>query len=215
MINDKVSKIHSTMTLDKLYQMEDFRVYKQDNFRRNANRLYKQITGRKKTWPDAQAADTSKKPKPATTASDGKKSKRKRKKVEPWKTSIAKAFLLKLLMDEDKPIKVMKPREVYESHEVFQQYKYERFKANMKSLIEKVQSEKEWAAIDDNDLAHDRKLKPRTNVTGRGYPFWHTHAAKKLLAKDVKSGKYICINELLRVELTTWYAYLKLLRQSI
>lgn len=102
-------------------------------------------------------------------------------------------------MDEDEPIKGMKPREVYESHEVFQQYKYERFKANMKSLIEKVQSEKEWAAIDDNDLSHDRKIKPRANVTGRGYPFWHTHKAKKLLAKDVKSGKFICINQLFSI----------------
>jgi hypothetical protein len=69
----------------------------------------------------------------------------------------------------------------------------------MKSLIEKVQSEKEWAAIDDNDLAHDRKIKPRANVTGRGYPFWYTHKAKKLLAKDVKSGKFICINQLFSI----------------
>ena len=191
MIEDKASKIHTTMTFDELYKMEDFRVYKRDNFRRNTNRLYKQITNCKKTWPIAKADTTGGKTKSATTTVDAKKSKKKQKKVEPWKTSIAKAFLLKLLTDEDQPIKGMKAREVYDSHEVFQQYKYERFKANMKSLVEKVQLENEWAAIEERDFAHDRKLKPRADVTSQGYPFWHTHEAKKLLAEDVKSGKYI------------------------
>lgn len=189
MINDKASKIHTTMTFDELYRTKDFCVYKRDNFRRNANRLYEQITGRKKTWPDAKANTTRKTSKAATTTLGVKKSEKK-KKVEAWKSSLAKAFLLKLLTDEDAPIKGMKPREVYDSHEVFQQYKYERFRANMKSLVEKVQTENDWAKIDENDLVHDRKLKPRANVTSRGYPFWHTHKAKKLLAEDVKSGKY-------------------------
>lgn len=136
MIDNKSSKIHTTMTFDELYRMESFRVYKRDNFRRNVNRLYEQMTGRKKTWPDKKANTT----RTQATTSDVKESKKKKqKKVEPWKTSIAKAFLLKLLTDEDEPIKGMKPREVYDSHEVFQQYKYERFKANMKSLAEKVQ----------------------------------------------------------------------------
>lgn len=208
MIEDKESKIHTTMTFDELYQMEDFRAYKRDNFRRNTNRLYEQITNRKKTWPDAKANTIRKETKSKTTTT-----KKPKKKVEPWKTSLAKAFLLKLLTDEDEPIKGMKAREVYDSHEVFQQYKYERFKANMKSLVEKVHLENEWAAIEERDFWHDRELKPRADVTSWGYPFWHTHKAKKLLAEDVKSGKYISHNkaefDFLDID------NLKLLRQSV
>lgn len=182
MINDKTSNIHSTMTFDELYQSNDkFRVYKRDNFRRNANRLYEKITGRKKTWPAAKKERKS-------AVVNVKSTKVKAKKVQPWKTSLAKAFLMKLLTDDDGPIKGMSPREVYESHEVFQQYKYERFKDNMQRLVAKAQLEKEWAKIEEKDLAQDLEVKPRSQVTTRGYPFWHTHKAKKLLAADVKSG---------------------------
>lgn len=193
MINDKASKIHSTMTFGELYLMKEFHVYKRDNFRRNANRLYEQITGRKKSWPNSKAIATFEKAKP--TASVESKTEKK-KKVEPWKTSLAKAFLLKLLTDKDEPLKGMQPRAVYDSHEIFRQYKYDRFKANMKSLMEKVEWEKEQAKMDDEDLAHDMKLKPRNKATSRGYPFWHIHKAKRLLAADVKSGKnlHIAIN---------------------
>ena len=37
MIQDPKSKLHTTMTFDKLYKMDCFSAYKRDNFRRNAD----------------------------------------------------------------------------------------------------------------------------------------------------------------------------------
>jgi hypothetical protein len=45
------------------------------------------------------------------------------------------------------------------------------------------------AEIEMVQIKIDMKLTKNKEVTVRGYPFWHKHKAKKLLAADVKSGK--------------------------
>jgi hypothetical protein len=95
MINDGSSKIHTTMTFNELYKMEAFHVFKRENFRQNTGRLYEQITGNKKVWPKAKESKSKSKAEANTTRAP----KNTKKKVKPWKNSLAKAFLLKLLTD--------------------------------------------------------------------------------------------------------------------
>ena len=96
MIKDEKSKIHTTMTFDELYRMDAFRIYKRDNFRKNASRLYENLTGKKKVWPKAKnPSSITGKANVQTSTKTHPKKKKKKKKVEPWKTSLAKAFLLK------------------------------------------------------------------------------------------------------------------------
>lgn len=187
MIKDEKSKIHTTMTFDELYRMDAFRIYKRDNFRKNASRLYENLTGKKKVWPKAKnPSSITGKANVQTSTKTHPKKKKKKKKVEPWKTSLAKAFLLKLLTDPNKPIKGMSPKEVYKSHTVLQDYHFERFKENMKSLADCVKKDNEWAMIEMKDIRADMKLVKRNELTARGYPFWHNHRAKGLLSCDVK-----------------------------
>jgi hypothetical protein len=140
MIKDGSSKIHTTMTFDELYQMDAFLIHNRDNFRRNIGRLYEQITGKKKVWPKGRVSKSSKSDGKATKKASNPKS-TKKKKTEPWKNSLAKAFLVKLLTDSSEPIKGMTSREVYDSHPVFQDYSFERFKDNMKSLQDRVKND--------------------------------------------------------------------------
>ena len=186
MIKNPESTIHTTMTFDELYNMKDYHLYKKENFKRNVNRLYEQLTGSKKLWPETKSL------KKSANKQKSVEKQTKPKKPEPWKSSLAKAFLLKLLMDQSKPIEGMTSREVYESHEVFQQYKFERFRDNLKSLAKAVEVDEEWARIEVKDFLEDAKLEPPKKLTSRGYPFWHKSKAKLSLAADVESGELIC-----------------------
>jgi hypothetical protein len=57
----------------------------------------------------------------------------------------------------------------------------------MKKLTERIELEKSLAELEMEEFEQDMKYYNK-KVTCRGYPFWHTHEAKKLLASDVKSG---------------------------
>jgi hypothetical protein len=46
----------------------------------------------------------------------------KKKKVEPWKNNIAKAFLRKLLLDSEITLEGLDPKQIHNSHPVFEQY---------------------------------------------------------------------------------------------
>ena len=188
-IKDETSKIHTTMTFDELYKMEAFRIYKRDNFRKNSNRLYEHLTGKKKVWPSAKSSSSKTSEAKAQKLKAPEKKTGKKKKVEPWKTSLAKAFLIKLLTDPSQPLKSMSPKQVYESHTVFQDYPFKRFKENMKSLADCVEKDNELAKNETKEIRADMKRVKRNELTIRGYPFWHTHKAKSLLSDDVKSGE--------------------------
>ena len=195
MIKNPESTLHTTMTFDELHKMEAFRVYKRDNLRRNVGRLYKSMTGNDKVWPKTKTKQKTKERrvqsvnKSANEEKSQQVKKKKKSKIEPWKQSVAKAFLLKLLIDPDRPLKDMSAKEIYDSHTVFQQYPFSRFKDNMRSLAKQVKRDKEWAKIEGEDIERDMKLVPRNKTTIRGYPFWNTHKANELLHEDVKSGK--------------------------
>ena len=194
MIQDPKSKLHTTMTFDELHKLEIFSSYKRDNFRRNAGRLYKAITGNDKVWPKTNQRAGERVQKSKSTTEKIPTTKAKKTKTEPWKTSLAKAFVLKLLTDPSRPLKGMSAKEVYDSHSIFQQYPFVRFKDNMKSLAKQVKIDEEWAKVEVEDVERDMELVKRNKLTVRGYPFWNTHRANKLLCEDVKSGKSLLLN---------------------
>lgn len=118
----------------------------------------------------------------------------RRQRPNRGKQVLQKPLFLKLLTDPSRPLKGMSAKEVYDSHSIFQQYPFVRFKDNMKSLAKQVKIDEEWAKIEVEDVERDMKLVKRHKLTVRGYPFWNTHRANKLLCEDVKSGKLLLLN---------------------
>ena len=57
----------------------------------------------------------------------------KKSKVEPWRTSKAKALLIRLLSDKSSRIQGLTPDEAWESSEWFKKYPKDRFVSNIKT----------------------------------------------------------------------------------
>ncbi len=109
--------------------------------------------------------------------------------LEPWKTSKAKALLFELINNAASSVHQKSPEEVWESSEWFKKYPKHRFVANMKALQTAIETQGGVIAEDirlvETELA---ALNLREN-TKRGYPHWHKHNAKQLLAEDIKQGR--------------------------
>lgn len=183
MINDPSSNVH-TLSFDEIYALKYFKCYERRNFKRNFERLYTRLTGHAHSNPVRTAQKVKETKQKESKAPSGNA---KKEKKEPWKSSLAKAFLYKLLTDPSQPLKGMTPKQVYDSHPVFKPYAFERFTDNMKKLAEIIEREKSLAELEMEEFEQDMKYYNK-KVTCRGYPFWHKHEAKKLLASDVKSG---------------------------
>jgi len=114
----------------------------------------------------------------------------KYKKKQPWKKSKAKALLMKLLQDRDSRLHNMTPRQVYESHKWYQDYSFDRFKENLKSIKHSI--EENFAIVDSDIQIVREELRnfPQSRQGCRGYPRWDKHPAKSLLREDIKEGKY-------------------------
>ena len=177
-IEDPTSRIHG-MTIPDMHELPIFEQYKKGSFKQNFQRLYKTITG--VDHAPIPTPEAPKKPKPPTNA-------KKTKEAAPWQSSLAKAFLYKLLKDPEAPLEGMTVTEIYKLHPVFKQYKLENFQANFKSLKEKVESDRRSAMIETEAFENDMKVYKRKKLTIGGYPFWHLHPAKALLEKDVEDG---------------------------
>lgn len=112
-----------------------------------------------------------------------------RPKVEKWKNSKAKAFLIRLIMDETSDIHRKSPEEVWNSSEWFQQYPKHRFIDNMKNLKNALEARERVVQEDIRLIQAELAALKLSDTTMRGYPHWHTHAANKLLADDLKFGR--------------------------
>ena len=112
-----------------------------------------------------------------------------RPKVEKWKNSKAKAFLVRLIMDETSDIHRKSPEEVWKSSEWFQQYPKHRFIDNMKNLKNALEARERVVQEDIRLIQAELAALNLSDKTMRGYPHWHTHAANKLLADDLKFGR--------------------------
>ena len=114
----------------------------------------------------------------------------KHKKVVDWKKSKAKALLIKRLQDRNSRLHKMTPKQIYESHDWFQEYPFDRFKENVTSLMKAIH---ENFAIVDSDIEivrEELRNFPQSNTGCRGYPRWDKHPARSLLRKDIEDGKY-------------------------
>ena len=114
----------------------------------------------------------------------------KRKQLlEPWKQSKAKALLLELLNDATSYVHQKTPEEVWESSEWFYNYPKHRFVDNMKALHTSIKSQGNVIVEDIRLIETELAALDLTETTKRGYPHWHKHGAKQLLAEDLKAGR--------------------------
>lgn len=119
--------------------------------------------------------------------------------VAPWYTSptnVSRGYslLFMLYMDATKAdaISRMPVEEIWESHPQFQLYELEKFKTyntNMKKL-----TAKRRGLINEEEKSFQRDMLKMvhhtSDTTSRGVPFWHTHAASKLLKDDIADEMY-------------------------
>ncbi|KAL3788257.1 hypothetical protein HJC23_011889 [Cyclotella cryptica] len=110
-------------------------------------------------------------------------------KIEPWKTSKAKALLIRLLRDKDSTFHLLTPERAWESSEWFKIYPKDRFISNMKNLKRSLEA-RELIVSNDNKVieAEIASLSTLDRATNREYPLWHESDASKLLEKDLKDG---------------------------
>ena len=110
-------------------------------------------------------------------------------KGEQWKNSKAKAFLTRLLMDKTSDVHGKSPEEVWQSSEWFQKYPKHRFVSNMTNLKTALEARGQIIEEDVRLIEAELAALNLSDMTKRGYPHWHTHAAKKLLAEDLIFGR--------------------------
>ena len=114
--------------------------------------------------------------------------------VEPWYTSpknVSRGYslLFMLLMDSNKSriISTMAVEEIWKSHPQFQLYELDKFKTYFKNMKNLTAKRKERITNEEASYCRDMIVINQTSsgLTIRGYPFWHTHTASKLLKEDV------------------------------
>lgn len=113
--------------------------------------------------------------------------------VEKWYTSVnnvSRGYLLlfSLYMDTHKYqiIKNMPEEDIWKSHSEFQLYEFEKFKTYNQNMATLTSKRKHLIDQEEESFKRDMsKLQERSNVTCRGYPFWHTHPASILLKDHV------------------------------
>jgi hypothetical protein len=120
----------------------------------------------------------------------------KKAKVEQWYTSVnnvskAYSLLFALHMDEKayRSLARMSAKEIWQSDQLFQQYEFEKFKEYLKNMAHRTTARKKQLRDEYQAYLSDMEQLPMRDATARGYPFWNTHEASKLLEKDEMSGK--------------------------
>lgn len=106
-------------------------------------------------------------------------------KVEPWKTSKAKALLTRLLRENSSRIQGRTPEEVWESSKWFKDYPKANFVTNMINLQKALDARGEIVAR-DNDVI-EAELDAMRELYPRSSPLWCEHKASQLLEQDVKA----------------------------
>ena len=115
---------------------------------------------------------------------------KRKPKAEQWKTSKAKALLIRLLMNKSSPIHNKTPEEVWESSDWFKLYPKERFVVNMKNLKVALEAREKIVENDNTTIALELAA-----ITALGesdgnfdYPVWYSHEASKFIEADLKEG---------------------------
>lgn len=106
--------------------------------------------------------------------------KTKTKKPPKWFNSPAKLKLYREIVAGDVDEK-MKPKQVYQRHEIYQQYKYESFRTNLRSLRIQIKKRQDQADIDARDVAKQYKVLGKPDKLKNGEPRWNRSAAESAL----------------------------------
>ena len=116
--------------------------------------------------------------------------------VEPWYTSaknVSKAYALLFSLHMNSTtfcsIEKMSAEEIWKSSPLFQQYELIKFKEHLKNMSERTMKRKQLIQREHESFVADMVAFPPKSLTSRGYPFWDTHAACKLLEEDEISGR--------------------------
>jgi len=199
---DPTSAIHK-MGLEEIYNSnpEYMKLYPLRNFKTNVKNLQKKLASsngyRDRTNDDGSEEEeddddtqTNSSPStiPAANADSSTKKGPKSKKVTKWQDSKAKSLLRSLLIDPSSGIHKKHIKDIYASRLIFQDYPFDRFQANHKTLTATIEESRLLAVQETDAFEREQALFPRNKLTSRGYPFWHLHDAKELLEQDVKSG---------------------------
>jgi hypothetical protein len=113
--------------------------------------------------------------------------------VEPWSTrkkvkSKAWTLLFCLFMDPKTGIHDMSPEEIHESDPLFLMYPLEDFKKYVKNMAALTEAKIQQLILDKRAYECHISRFPRNSLTIRGYPFWDTSCACKLLTEDWLNG---------------------------
>ena len=113
---------------------------------------------------------------------------KKKSKVEPWRTSKAKALLIRLLSDKSSRIQGLTPDESWESSEWFKKYPKDRFVSNMKNLKKSIEA-RGGIVANDNEIieAELSSIRASNQIL---CPLWHQHDASRLLEQDIKDSMH-------------------------
>jgi hypothetical protein len=120
-----------------------------------------------------------------------------RKKEVKWFSSKAKSMLRDDILAGNVDDK-MCPKLVYQSRAEFQKFPFDRFKPNLKSLLDKIKEERKRMGEDAKAYGHDmallvKKLKEdqADNPTAVVVTMpWHMSEAKRLLQQDIADGRH-------------------------
>ena len=120
----------------------------------------------------------------------------KKSAVEPWYTSaknVSKAYALLFSLHMNattlRSIEKMSAEEIWKSSPLFQQYELIKFKEHLKTMSERTMKRRQLIQQEHESFMADMLAFPPNSVTSRGYPFWDTHPACKLLEEDEISGR--------------------------
>ena len=109
-----------------------------------------------------------------------------------WKTSLAKAYLQKQLMDDKSPFHSMTPEQIHKSWDGFGDYPLTNFKSNLKNLAEAVSKRKKIVEEDERIFQLEQRRFPRKEITTTGKHYWDKHPANELLLKMLRMALQIC-----------------------
>ncbi|KAL7572564.1 hypothetical protein ACA910_000384 [Epithemia clementina (nom. ined.)] len=112
------------------------------------------------------------------------KTNKKSSAVVDWRSSRAKMILIEDLQSGKIP-ESWKPKQVWESHSVFQDFPLVNFCTNLQSLCDQVAADKGKAAIVAEQVKADPGNNPCDHFMPAGYPCWDLHPASELLAQDL------------------------------
>jgi hypothetical protein len=105
------------------------------------------------------------------------------KKPPSWQKSKAKDYLLEILL-QGGDIERMSEEEIYNLSPLFKEYKFLRFKTNLKNLRDTISKDRELVAFDEKAIANDNNLYPP--AIGR----WDGSLAQRLLKQSVKDKEH-------------------------